>query len=164
MSECDGEVAIGSPVESQFKGRFTHSMPFPCRAAKGVECVFPVWFTQCGRIWFTLAMPCSDHAVLLKATAQHGRRETVVLCCSLEKNGMVGAFHGHGMASVNQTRLHCVNQMGKPHSKPLAALHGRGTEWARHGHGMLCVNRPLPKTHTRMRARIHAHAQESDRN
>ena len=25
-------------------------------------------------------MPCSDHAFLLKATAQHGRRETAVLC------------------------------------------------------------------------------------
>jgi len=55
-------------------------------------------------------MPCSDHAVLVKATAQHG------------------------MASVNQTRPHCVSQMGKTHSKPLAA---------RHEHGMLCVNRPL---------------------
>jgi len=28
---------------------------------------------------------------------------------------------------VNQTRPHCVNQMGKTHSKPLAARHGRGT-------------------------------------
>ena len=37
------------------------------------------------------------------------------------------------MASVNQTRPHCVNQMGKARSKPLAA---------RHGHGMLRVNRP----------------------
>jgi hypothetical protein len=35
------------------------------------------------------------------------------------------------MASVNQTRPHCVNQMGKTHSKPLAPRHGRG---------MLCVN------------------------
>jgi len=33
--------------------------------------------------------------------------------------------------------------MGKTHSKPLAARHGRGTAWARHGNGMLCVNRPL---------------------
>jgi len=47
------------------------------------------------------------------------------------------------MASVNQTRPHCVNQMGKTHSKPLAARHGRGMAWAWHGHGMLCVNRPL---------------------
>jgi len=28
---------------------------------------------------------------------------------------------------VNQTRPHCVNQMGKTHSKPLAARRGRGT-------------------------------------
>jgi hypothetical protein len=32
-----------------------------------------------------------------------------VLCCGLEKNGMVRAWHGRGMASVNQTRPHCVN-------------------------------------------------------
>jgi len=42
------------------------------------------------------------------------------------------ARHGHGMASVNQTRSHCVNQMGKTHSKPLAARHDRGTAWALH--------------------------------
>jgi len=36
------------------------------------------------------------------------------------------------MASVNQTRPHYVNQMGKTHSKPLAARNGRGTAWARH--------------------------------
>jgi len=45
------------------------------------------------------------HAVLLKATA----------------------WSEHGMASVNQTRSHCVNQMGKTHSKLLVARHGRGT-------------------------------------
>ena len=103
-----------------------------------------------------IAMPCSDHAVLLKATTQHGRRETAVLCCGLEKNGMVGTWHGyghgmtwHGMASVNQTRPYCVNQMGKTDSKPLRERHGRdmGTAWARHGHGMLCVNRPYLVLH-----------------
>ena len=36
---------------------------------------------------------------------------------------MVRARHGRGMASMNQTRPHCVNQMGKTHSKPLAARH-----------------------------------------
>ena len=45
---------------------------------------------------------------------------------------MVGAWHGHGMASVNQTRPHCVTQMGKTHSKPLEAWRGRGRAWARH--------------------------------
>jgi hypothetical protein len=45
---------------------------------------------------------------------------------------MVRAWHGCGMANVNQTRPHCVNQMGKTHSKTLAARNGRGTAWARH--------------------------------
>ena len=82
-----------------------------------------------------MPMTCSDHAVILKATAKH------VLCCGLEKNGMVGAWHRHGMASVNQTRPFCVNQMGKTHSKALAARHGRGTAWARYGNSLLCLNR-----------------------
>ena len=82
-------------------------------------------------------MPCSDHAILLKAIAQDGRGETAVLCRGLEKNGMVGAWHGFGMASVNQTRPHCVNQMGKTYSKPLGARHGMagdgmGAAWAMH--------------------------------
>jgi hypothetical protein len=45
---------------------------------------------------------------------------------------MVRARHGRSMASVNQTRPHCVNQMGKTHSKSLVVWHGRGTAWARH--------------------------------
>ena len=59
---------------------------------------------------------------------------------------MVGAWHGHVMASVNQTRLHCVNQTRKTHSKTLAARHGRGTAWARLGNSMLSVNQPLKCT------------------
>jgi len=42
-----------------------HAVPLPCRAGKGLECVFPIWFTQCGRIWFTLAMPRPCHALTL---------------------------------------------------------------------------------------------------
>jgi hypothetical protein len=55
-----------------------------------------------------------------------------VPCRGLEKNGVVRAWHGRGMASRNQTRPHCVYQMGKKHSKHLAARRGRGTAWARH--------------------------------
>jgi hypothetical protein len=72
--------------------------------------------------------------------ARHGNG---MLSCGLEENGVVGAWHWHDMASVNQTRPHCVNQVGKTHSKSLAARHGRGMAWARHGNGVLCVNRPL---------------------
>jgi hypothetical protein len=39
-----------------------HAVPLPCRATKGLECVFPFWCTQCGRVWFTLAMPCPCYA------------------------------------------------------------------------------------------------------
>jgi len=45
------------------------------------------------------------------------------------------------MTSVNQTRPHCVNQMGKTHSKPLAARHSRGKTWARHGHGLYSTHK-----------------------
>jgi len=56
--------------------------------------------------------------------------------------GAAWAWHGHGIASVNQTRPDCVNQMGKTRSRPFEARHGRETAWARHGHGTLCVSRP----------------------
>ena len=50
-------------------------------------------------------------------------------CCAV---ALRTAWSEHGMASVNQTWPQCVNQMGKTHSKPLAARHGRGTAWAWH--------------------------------
>ena len=60
-------------------------------------------------------------------------------CCAValrrtawSKHGMGVALACHGMASVNQTWPHLVNQMGKTHSKPLTARHGRGTSWAWH--------------------------------
>jgi hypothetical protein len=52
------------------------------------------------------------------------------LCCAMALRRT--AWSEHGMASVNQTQLHCVNQMGKTHSKPLVVRHGRGMAWARH--------------------------------
>ena len=42
-----------------------HAVPLPCRAAKGLECVFPIWITQRGRVWFTLAMPHPCHALAM---------------------------------------------------------------------------------------------------
>jgi hypothetical protein len=42
---------------------------------------------------------------------------------------MARAQYGHGMASVNQTGPHCVNQTGKTHSKPSVARHAM-CEWA----------------------------------
>jgi hypothetical protein len=42
-----------------------HAVPLPCLAAKNLECVFLLWFTQCDRVWFTLAMPGPCHALIL---------------------------------------------------------------------------------------------------
>ena len=72
--------------------------------------------------------PCRAHAVLCRGfdkslSEPHGR-------------STAWALQVHGVASVDQTRPHCVNQMGKTKSKPLAAGHVRGTAWARYGHGM----------------------------
>jgi hypothetical protein len=74
------------------------------------------------------------HVVAGRSRTREGSPQAISrrLCCGLEKNGMVRAWHGHGTASVNQTRPHCVNQMEYTHSKPLAAQHGRGTAWVRH--------------------------------
>jgi hypothetical protein len=43
------------------------------------------------------------------------------------------AWQGNGMVYMNQTRPHCVNQMGKTQSKHLAERRGRGTAGERHG-------------------------------
>ena len=42
-----------------------HAVPLPFRATKGLECVFPIWFTQCGRVCFTLTMPRPCHALTM---------------------------------------------------------------------------------------------------
>ena len=94
-----------------------HAVLLPWRAANGLEYVFPIWFTQCGCVSFTLAMPLTCHALTMPWPWEEG---------------MVRAWQGRGMAGVNQTRPHCVNQMGKTHSRSLAARYGRGTAWARH--------------------------------
>ena len=51
-------------------------------------------------------------------------------------------FFSRSQHGRRETRPHCVNQMKKTYSKPLAARHDRGAAWARHGNGKLCVNWP----------------------
>ena len=59
-----------------------HVIPLPCRAAKGLDCLSHLIYTVrlcLIHTYHTAPMPCSDHVVLLKATAQHGRRQTAML-------------------------------------------------------------------------------------
>ena len=68
--------------------------------------------------FYSLAIPQINitgkegHSTAQHSTTVERRPCCAVLCCGLEKNGMFEAWHGHGMARVNQTRPHCVNQMG----------------------------------------------------
>ena len=85
----------------------------------------------------TLSVPvsCRAHAAPLQCCA--------VALRSRFQNGMVRARQGFGMgmACVNKTRPHSVNQVGRTQSKPLATRHGRATAaGAQHGRGMVCVN------------------------
>ena len=75
-------------------------------------------------------LPCHDPTMSFFSRPQHSRAVERRPCCAVALRRT--AWSDHGMASVNQTRPHCVNQMGKTHSKPLAARHNRGTAWARH--------------------------------
>ena len=77
----------------------------------------------------------------VKANSHIACRAPVMLCRGLEKS--LSERHGHGMASVSQTRPRCVIQMRKTQSKPLAARHGRGTAWARHVMCALAFRRTL---------------------
>jgi hypothetical protein len=52
------------------------------------------------------------------------------------QKGIFVAWHGNGMASVNQTWPQCVNQMGNTQFKALVEQHGRGTAGEWHGNSM----------------------------
>ena len=60
-------MALG--VKSATKGRFGHSLP-RLRHPSAMTC------REGFRMTFPFHLPCRAHAVLLKATAQHGRPET----------------------------------------------------------------------------------------
>ena len=101
------QIPILVPILSQIKAdsyiacrSHAASMSFPCHAVPLkwlIMCLSHLIYTVWPCVIHTchvIPMPCSDRAFLLKATAQHGHLSTAVLCCGLEKNGMVRAWHG----------------------------------------------------------------------
>ena len=110
------------------KGRFTHSMPCPCHAAKGLECVFPIWFTQCGRVWFTLAMPRSCYAPTMPFFSRP-RHNTAA---ERRPVGYLPAFGFFRLPRGVPRRLSSEahqSQMQVASVKPNTVCHGRGKEW-----------------------------------
>ena len=104
-----------------------HTVPLPCRAAKGLECVFPIWFTQCGLVWFTLAMPCPCHPRQCHFSQGHGTawpsRE------SLWANCPCSASSGHHAELQEVLSKAYQFQMQVASVKPNTVYHGRGKEW-----------------------------------
>jgi hypothetical protein len=94
-------------------------MPFPCRSAKGLDSVFPIWFTQCGRVWLPHAMPFPCQATNMPfwnrpLTATAGERHGMCELASAVQRRHVGDLPAFGTDRVWKSR-------------------GRGTAWERHG-------------------------------
>ena len=75
-----------------------HAVPLPCLTAKGFECVCPIWFTQCGRVWFTLAMPHPSHPRPCHSSQGHGtawppREELWANCPRSVSSGYHAEYH-----------------------------------------------------------------------
>ena len=78
-----------------------HAIPLPWRTAKALECVFPIWFTQCGRVWFTLAMPRPCHALTMPFFPR--------LLPWVERHGQSMACARHGKCESDTSALHKSN-------------------------------------------------------
>jgi hypothetical protein len=126
----------------------SHIMRRPFRATKGLDFVFPIWFTQCGRVWFTV--PCHDRAVL-KATSQgHGTaRHNICALPSVVQRRHVGDLPAFGFLRLPRGvprrlseayPLNCrtgVSDISGYHAD-FHEGHGIVGEWQ--GRDMACVN------------------------
>ena len=98
-----------------------------CRAHKGLECVFPTWFTQCGRVWFTLAMPRPCHALTMPFFA----RPRHSMAIERRPVGHLPAFGFFRLSRRVPRRLLSdahQSQMQVASVKPNTVCHGRGKE------------------------------------
>ena len=102
-----------------------HAVPLSCRAAKGLYCVFPLLiYTVLPCLIHTchaMPMPCSDHAVLLTATAQHVRREKTY--------GLPARVRLLPATTRSSTKVAYQSQMRVAIVKLNNVCHGRGKEW-----------------------------------
>jgi len=97
----------------------TYAVPLPCRATKGLECVVPIWFTQCGCVWFTLAMRCPCHLWPCRSSQGHGTarplRDGVWTTCSRSASS---GYHMefHEVFYQMHTNLRCKVASVKPNT------------------------------------------------
>jgi len=122
-TETDGCLKADSHIACR-----AHAVPLPCRAAKSLECAFPIWFTQCGRVWFTLAMPHPCHALTMPFFSRP-RHSTAV---ERRPVGYLPAFDFFRLPRGVPRRLLSEayqSQMQVASVKPNTVRYGRGKEW-----------------------------------
>ena len=103
ISLCQDQLQWQVKADSHISCR-SHAAPMLCRAAKDLECVFPIWFTQRGRVWFTLAMPRPCHPRPCHSSQGHGTawpsRKSLWTNCPLSASS---GYHAEFQEVVNQT-------------------------------------------------------------
>jgi hypothetical protein len=105
-----------------------HAVPLPCRGAKGLECVFPIWYTQCGRVWFTLVMPrpCPAPTMPFFSGPRH---RTAVERRPVGDRPAFGFFRLPRGVPRRLLSEAYRSQMQVASVKPNNVCHGRRTEW-----------------------------------
>ena len=154
-----------------------HAIPLTWDAANGLECVFPIWLTQCGRVWFTLTLPCPCCAQAMlwprsssqgHGTARLSRDGPWATCLHSASSSYHAEIHKdcyqkHINPPYNNPYLHLYRVVAAHYKKDdllycwtksldISGYHadfhkGHGNVRAGQGHGMARVNRPLPRLH-----------------
>jgi hypothetical protein len=115
----------------------SRAVPLPCRSAKGLDCVFSISFAQCGRVWFTHAMPFLGRYPAMPRICGSGRD----LSRPRYRPGMGTAYYVQLASAVRRRHLGDLPAFGtlgewQGRGRFVAELsqhRGRGTAWEWHG-------------------------------
>jgi len=138
----------------------------PCGAAEGLDYVVPIWFAQCSRVWFTLAIPCPCHSLTMPFFSRP-RHSTAVewrpvgylpafgffrLPRGVPRRLLSEAYQSSSQRSIPTTiktgssalqkdaLLNCWTSSSDISGYQANFHEGHGTVGAYHGRGMACVN------------------------
>jgi hypothetical protein len=91
MVKVNGNFSLSTP--RRHVGWVKADSHIACRATEGLECVFPIWFTQCSHVWFTLAMPWPCRSSRGNGTARPSRDDLWATCPRSASSSYRVEFH-----------------------------------------------------------------------
>jgi hypothetical protein len=125
-----GNIRTASPTVVFFVMCCYHSFPRPWQTLFGFKLATCIWDWYAADNNFVELCVVAGRSRAWTGTQQAVSRRPY---CAVALRRTAWSEHGMGPAwKVWIRHGHTVNQMGKTHSKPSAAQHGRGTAWARH--------------------------------